>query len=98
MAAAKKASAKKEKKAHAKSKESAHLKAIDLRAKTPDELKDMVLQFKKEQFNARFQKMAGEAQKPSRSRAVRKNIARVKTVMSESKKTEAKPESKKGKK
>ena len=79
------AAAKKEKKKAAKTKESAHLKAVDLRGKTPDELNDMVVSFKKEQFNARFQKVAGEAQKASRIRTVRKNIARVKTVMNETK-------------
>lgn len=82
MAAAKK----KDKKASGKSKDSAHLKAVDLRAKTPDELKDLVLSYKKEQFNFRFQKVAGEAPKAHRTRAVRKNIARIKTVMNESKK------------
>ena len=78
--------AKKTKKPAGKSKESAHLKAVDLRSKTPDELKDLVLSFRKDQFNGRFQKIAGENQNPARSRAVRKNIARIKTVMNESKK------------
>lgn len=81
--------AKKEKKA-AKSKESAHLKADDLRAKTPDELKDMILQFKREQFNSRFQKTAGETINPSRTRAIRKNVARIKTVMTQLKQTNTK--------
>jgi len=78
------AKAKKEKKT-GKSKESASLKAVDLRAKTADELKDMVVSFKKEQFNSRFQKIAGEAPNVSRTRAIRKNLARIKTVMSEAK-------------
>lgn len=94
MAAAKK----KEKKSAGKSKESAHLKAVDLRSKTQDELKDMVVQFKREQFNGRFQKLAGESPNASRTRAVRKNIARLKTVMNEAKKNATKTESKKGKK
>ena len=76
--------AKKEKKAKAaKTKASDHLKAADLRAKSSDELKDLVLNFKKEQFNARFQKLAGEQPKASRSKAVRKNIARIKTIMNQ---------------
>ena len=79
------AKVKKEKKS-GKAKEAAALKAVDLRAKSPDELKEMVVSFKKEQFNSRFQKVAGEPTKASRTRAVRRNIARVKTVMNESKK------------
>lgn len=74
------AKAKKESK---KAKDNGILNAADLRAQTPDQLKDVVLSLKKEQFNARFQKLAGEAAKPSRTRAVRKNIARAKTVQSE---------------
>ena len=69
-----------------KTKESANLKAVDLRGKTPDELKDLVLSIKKEQFNARFQKIAGEPANAGRTRTIRKNIARIKTVMNESKK------------
>ncbi len=76
------AKAKKEKKT---SKESGILNVADIRGKTPDELKDLVLGLKREQFNSRFQKMAGEAQKPSRIRAIRKNIAKIKTVLNENK-------------
>ena len=77
--------AKKEKKSSGKAKDSAHLKPVDLRGKTPDELNDLALSFKKEQFNARFQKVSGETPKPSRTRAVRKNIARIKTILNENK-------------
>ncbi len=68
-----------------KSKNSDHMRAEDLRGKSPDELKDLVLGYKREQFNARFQKLAGEQPKASRSKAIRKNIARIKTIMNQSK-------------
>ena len=54
--------------------------AADLRAKTPDELKDQLLGLKKEQFNLRFQKATGQLEKSSRIDEVRKDIARVKTI------------------
>ena len=74
--------AKKEKKS---SKESGILKIDDIRGKTPDELTDLVLSFKKDQFNTRFMKLSGETQKSSRTR---KNIARIKTVQNQLKKQE----------
>lgn len=81
------AKAKKEKKTGGKAKESGLLKIDDIRGKTPDELKDLVLSFKKEQFNSRFQKMAGETAKPARTRAIRKNIAKIQTVLNENRNT-----------
>jgi len=59
-------------------------KAIDVRAKTADELKTMVLDLRREQFNLRFQRATqAEGANPSRMRVVRRNIARVKTIMAE---------------
>jgi len=57
--------------------------AADLRAKTPDELKDQLLGLKKEQFNLRFQRATQQLEKPGRVREVRREIARVKTVLGE---------------
>jgi large subunit ribosomal protein L29 len=57
--------------------------AADLRAKTPDELKDQLLGLKKEQFNLRFQRATQQLEKPARVREVRREIARVKTVLGE---------------
>jgi large subunit ribosomal protein L29 len=55
----------------------------DFRGKTPDELKDKTLELKKELFNLRFQVATGELSNNSRFRAVRRDIARIQTVMNE---------------
>jgi large subunit ribosomal protein L29 len=55
----------------------------DLRANTPDELKDQLLGLKKEQFNLRFQRATQQLEKPGRVREVRREIARVKTILGE---------------
>ena len=65
------------------------MKAIDVRAMTEDQLGDELIKLKKEQFNLRFQKATGQLEKPSRVREVRRDIARIKTIMAE-KKTAAK--------
>ena len=59
------------------------MKAADLRAKTPDQLKDQLLQLKKEQFNLRFQRASGQLENTSRVREVRRDIARIKTVQTQ---------------
>ena len=59
----------------------ATVKAEALRAKTPDELKTQLVELKKEQFNLRFQAASGQVENPSRARVVRREIARVKTVL-----------------
>ena len=66
------------------------IKASDIRAKTPDELKDQLLGLKKEQFNLRFQRATQQLEKPSRVREVRREIARVKTILGEKSAVEAK--------
>ena len=58
--------------------------ASDVRAKTPDELSTMLLDLRKEQFNLRFQRATGQQENTSRVRAVRRDIARVKTILAES--------------
>ncbi|HVU20629.1 MAG TPA: 50S ribosomal protein L29 [Rhizomicrobium sp.] len=57
--------------------------AEDFRAKTADELGDQLSKLKKEQFNLRFQKANGQLENTGRVRAVRKEIARLETVMTE---------------
>ena len=59
----------------------ATVKAEALRAKTPDELKTQLVELKKEQFNLRFQTASGQVENPSRARVVRREIARIKTVL-----------------
>ena len=58
-------------------------KAIDVRAKTPDELSAMLLDLRKEQFNLRFQRATGQQEGVGRVRQVRREIARVKTILGE---------------
>jgi large subunit ribosomal protein L29 len=55
--------------------------ASDLRGKTPDELKDQLLSLKKEQFNLRFQRATQQLERPQRVREVRREIARIKTIL-----------------
>jgi large subunit ribosomal protein L29 len=57
--------------------------ASDVRAKTPDELSTLLLDLRKEQFNLRFQRATGQQENTSRVRAVRRDIARVKTILAE---------------
>lgn len=58
-------------------------KAADLRAKTTDELDAQLLDLRKEQFNLRFQRASGQLEAVSRVRAVRRDIARIKTILAE---------------
>jgi large subunit ribosomal protein L29 len=57
------------------------MKTDDLRGQSPDQLKEALLQLKKEQFNLRFQAATGQAEKTHRVGEVRKDIARIKTVL-----------------
>ena len=57
------------------------MKASDLRAKTADQLQDQLVQLKKEQFNLRFQKATGQLEGTARVRQVRRDIARIRTVL-----------------
>ena len=57
------------------------MKASDVRAKTADELKDQLVDLKKEQFNLRFQRATQQLEKPARVKEVRREIARIKTVL-----------------
>ena len=57
------------------------MKIDDVRRLTPDQLGDNLLQLKKEQFNLRFQAATGQVEKTHRVGEVRKDIARIKTVL-----------------
>jgi large subunit ribosomal protein L29 len=59
------------------------MKASDHRGKTPDELKDALLNLKKEQFNLRFQRATQQLEKTGRVKEVRREIARIKTILGE---------------
>jgi large subunit ribosomal protein L29 len=64
--------------------------ASDIRAKTPDELNGLLLDLRKEQFNLRFQRATGQQENTSRVRVVRRDIARVKTILAEQARSAAK--------
>jgi large subunit ribosomal protein L29 len=64
-------------------------KATDVRAKTADELSTMLLDLRKEQFNLRFQRATGQNEGVSRVRVVRRDIARVKTILAEKQRSSA---------
>jgi large subunit ribosomal protein L29 len=57
------------------------MKAEELRGKTPDELKTQLLELKKEAFNLRFQRASGQLENTARVRQVRRDIARIKTIL-----------------
>ncbi len=59
------------------------MNASEARDMTADELKDRLLQLKREQFNLRFQKASGQLEKTARIGEVRKDIARIKTILGE---------------
>jgi|TARA_R110002110_G_scaffold2756_1_gene13261 large subunit ribosomal protein L29 len=59
------------------------MKAADVRAKTEDELRDELRSLKKEAFNLRFQQASGQLENTARVRDVRRDIARVQTVLNE---------------
>ena len=65
------------------------MKAADIRAKSADERQDQLLQLKKEQFNLRFQKAAGQTESQGRVRQVRRDIARLNTIMGQASRTPA---------
>ena len=57
------------------------MNASELRDKTLDELRDELLALRREQFNLRMQQGGGQAPRPDQFSKVRKNIARLKTVL-----------------
>jgi large subunit ribosomal protein L29 len=59
------------------------MKATDVRLKTADELSTTLLDLRKEQFNLRFQRASGQNEGLGRVKQVRRDIARVKTIMAE---------------
>ena len=57
--------------------------ASDLRAKTVDELKTQLTDLRRESFNLRFQKASGQLDNTARMRLVRRDIARIRTLLVE---------------
>ena len=55
--------------------------AKELTGKTPDQLRDSLVALKKEAFNLRFQQATNQLENTARMRAVRRDVARIKTVL-----------------
>ncbi len=58
-------------------------KIADIRAKSADQLAEQVLTLRREQFNLRFQRANGTETNTSRNKAVRRELAKIKTVQGE---------------
>jgi large subunit ribosomal protein L29 len=59
------------------------MNASELRDKTPDELRDQLSALKKESFNLRFQQATNQLENTARMRRVRRETARVMTILNE---------------
>ena len=59
------------------------MKAQDLRDKTPDQLREELASLKKEAFNLRFQQATGQLESKARMRTVKRDVARVNTILNE---------------
>jgi large subunit ribosomal protein L29 len=59
------------------------MKAEDVRQKTPDQLKASLADLRKEAFNLRFRRASGQLENTARVREVRREIARIQTVLNE---------------
>ena len=57
--------------------------ASELRNKTPDELRTQLVELKKEAFNLRFQQATSQLENTARIRTVRRDVARVKTILNQ---------------
>ncbi len=62
--------------------------ASELRGKTPDQLRDELANLKKEAFNLRFQQATGQLESTARMKTVRRDVARVRTILNEKANTE----------
>ena len=59
------------------------MNANELREKTPDQLREELTNLKKEGFNLRFQQATGQMENTARMRQVRRDAARVKTILNQ---------------
>ncbi|MCW2310194.1 50S ribosomal protein L29 [Rhodobium gokarnense] len=65
------------------------MKASDVRAMTVDQLTDELGKLKKEQFNLRFQRATGQLENTARVRQIRRDLARIETIMREKRTAES---------
>jgi large subunit ribosomal protein L29 len=61
----------------------AQMKVSDIRAMSPDQMEDAILNLKKERFNLRFQRATGQLENTSRLKEARRDIARIKTIVAQ---------------
>ena len=66
------------------------MKAADVRQMSDDQLTDQLTDLKKERLNLRFQKSGGQLEATSRVRTVRRDIARINTILNERRRAESK--------
>ena len=66
------------------------MQMTELVSKSAAQLKDILLQLRREQMNLRFQKSAGQLANPNRWREVRKTVARIKTAIAQQAQKESK--------
>jgi len=59
------------------------MNASELHDKTPDQLREELVKLKKEAFNLRFQQATSQLENPARLRTVKRDVARVKTVLNQ---------------
>ncbi|TRW92962.1 50S ribosomal protein L29 [Candidatus Methylobacter oryzae] len=59
------------------------MKVSELRQKSKDELGSMLLELSREQFNLKMQKGTGQLSKPDQIKRVRRNVARIHTILNE---------------
>ena len=59
------------------------MNAQELRDKTPDQLREELSNLKKEAFNLRFQQATGQLENTARMRSVKRDVARVRTVLTQ---------------
>lgn len=59
------------------------MNAKELHGKTPEALRENLVQLKKEAFNLRFQAATNQLENTARMRAVRRDVARIKTVLNQ---------------
>ncbi|MDB3953997.1 50S ribosomal protein L29 [Alphaproteobacteria bacterium] len=59
------------------------MKAADVRQKSDDELAEQLIDLRKEAFNLRFQRASGQLENTGRVREVRRDIARIKTILNQ---------------
>ena len=65
----------------------AQMKIEDIRAMSPDQQDDAILNLKKERFNLRFQRATGQLENTSRLKEARRDIARIKTIAAQKRAT-----------